>query len=319
MKITVLDRCTVTRGDIDLSILNQLGALSIYDVVPAEHLIETIQDADAVICNKAKITAEVMESCPNLKYIGLFATGYDNIDIHEAAKRHIIVSNAPNYSTMSVAQHTFALLLNLSSNMIKYDASVHNADWIHSTVFTYLKYPITEICGKNLGIVGFGAIGRAVAAIGRAFGMNILIYTRTQPSDCPYRCVSFEELLKESDYITLHCPLTEKTRNLIDAGALGKMKATAYLINTSRGAVIDEDALAAALRNGTIAGAGIDVLTAEPMQKDHPYFTAPNCIITPHVAWASTEARSRLIQIVYHNLESYIKGTPVNNVAREVK
>ena len=316
MNITVLDRCTVTRGDIDLGILQNLGNLKIYDVIPEEHLVETIQDADVIICNKAKISAHVMAKSPNLKYIGLFATGYDNLDIQEAARRGIVVCNAPGYSTMSVAQHTFSLLLNLASNTISYNDSVHNGDWIQSSVFTYLKFPIMEISEKKLGIIGYGAIGRAVAEIGRAFGMHPLIHTRTLPKNCPFPIVPFDTLLAESDFVTLHCPLTKQTKHLINANALSKMKKTAYLINTSRGGVIDEDALAAALHSGSIAGAGIDVLTTEPMRNGHPYFTAPNCIITPHIAWASVEARHRLIKIVYENLEAFLRGTPINNVAQ---
>ncbi len=318
MKITVLDQNTVTRGDIDLSVLAKLGELTLHNVIPENQLIDTIKDADAVICNKAKMTAEVMRQCPKLKYIGLFATGYDNVDTAEAAKRGIVVCNAPNYSTMSVAQHTFSLLLNLASNTAAYHASVQNGDWINSAAFTYLKYPIVEISGKTLGIIGYGAIGRAVAEIGRAFGMNVFIYTRTKPKDFPaaYRLVSFAEILTNSDFLTLHCPLTPQTKNLIDASALASMKKTAYLINTSRGGVIEEQALADALRSGQIAGAGIDVLASEPMKKDHPYFTAPNCILTPHVAWASAEARQRLLEIVYQNLEAFLKGNPIHNVAQ---
>ena len=257
-----------------------------------------------------------MAKSPNLKYIGLFATGYDNIDIQEAARRGIVVCNAPGYSTMSVAQHTFSLLLNLASNTISYNDSVHNGDWIQSSVFTYLKFSIMEISEKKLGIIGYGAIGRAVAEIGRAFGMHPLIHTRTLPKNCPFPIVPFDTLLAESDFVTLHCPLTKQTKHLINANALSKMKKTAYLINTSRGGVIDEDALAAALHSGSIAGAGIDVLTTEPMRNGHPYFTAPNCIITPHIAWASVEARHRLIKIVYENLEAFLRGTPINNVAQ---
>ena len=317
MRLTVLDRCTVTRGDISLDELERFGELKIYDVIPENRLAETIRDADAVICNKAKITADVMAQCPHLKYVGLFATGYDNVDIREAARRGIVVCNAPGYSTDSVAQHTFSLLLNLASNTVAYNASVHSGDWMRSSVFTNLKYPITEISGKKLGIVGYGAIGRAVAELGRAFGMLPLIHTRTVPAACPYPVVSFDTLLAESDFITLHCPLNDQTRHLIDAAAISKMKKTAYLINTSRGGVIEEEALAEALHAGRLAGAGIDVLAEEPMRHDHPYFSAPNCIITPHIAWASTEARRRLIKLVCENLDAFLRGSPVNNVARK--
>lgn len=317
MRLMVLDRCTVTRGDISLDELKRFGELKIYDVIPENRLAETIRGADAVICNKARITSDVMAQCPHLKYVGLFATGYDNVDIREAARRGIVVCNAPGYSTDSVAQHTFSLLLNLASNTVAYNASVHSGDWMRSSVFTYLKYPITEISGKKLGIAGYGAIGRAVAALGRAFGMLPLIHTRTAPAACPYPVVSFDTLLAESDFITLHCPLNDQTRHLINAAAISKMKKTAYLINTSRGGVIEEEALAEALHAGRLAGAGIDVLAEEPMRHDHPYFSAPNCIITPHIAWASTEARRRLIKLVCENLDAFLRGSPVNNVARK--
>ncbi len=315
MKITVLDRCTVTRGDIDINRLSDLGDLSVFDVVPDRELPHVLSGTDAVICNKARITADVMDRCPDLVYIGLFATGYDNIDTKAAAERGIAVCNAPGYSTMSVAQHAFSLLLNLASNTVSYNASVQNGGWMSASSFTYLEYPMTELAGKNLGIVGYGAIGKKTAEIGAAFGMHPLIFTRTEPSVCPYECVSFDSLLERSDFISLHCPLTPDTRHMINETALNKMKPSAYIINTSRGGVIDENALAAALRSGRIAGAGIDVLENEPMRDDCPYFGLNNCIITPHVAWATLEARTRLMDIVYGNLEAFIKGSCVNNVA----
>lgn len=319
MNITVLEKNSVTPGgDIDLTPLIKLGDVKIYDSIPDGKLEDIVSGAEAVICSKAKFTKEVLEKCSDLKYIGLWATGYDNIDISAADKLGIVVSNVPGYSTQSVAQHTFAIILNLATNMISYDRSVRNGDWIRSQMFTYLSYPITEICGKTLGIIGYGAIGRAVADIGAAFGMKPLIYTRTRPEICPYDIVSFDELMTKSDFVTIHCPLNDATRRIINSESLSKMKKTAYLINTSRGGVIDEAALAEALRLRKIAGAGIDVLDGEPMRADHPLYALPNCIITPHVAWASSEARIRLFNIVCNNLKAYQSGMPINNVTSSV-
>lgn len=317
-KIVILEKNSVTpNGDICLDSIIDLGNAVVYDSVPSGELCDIVKGAEAVICSKAKFTAEVLEKCPDLRYIGLWATGYDNIDVSAACEKGIKVCNVPGYSTDSVAQHTFAMILNLASNSIKYDKSVHDGDWKKAKIFTYLDFPIMEISGKKLGIIGYGSIGKSVAKIGEAFGMEPVIYTRTKPSDCPYPVVSLDELLETSDFITLHCPLTDKTRKLINRETISKMKKTAYIINTSRGAVIDEDALAEALCSGKIAGAGIDVLDGEPMREDHPFFDAPNCIITPHIAWASIEARQRLVNIVYDNLKAYIDGSPINNVAKK--
>ena len=319
-KIVVLEKNSVTpAGDISLEMIENLGDVTIYDSVPAGKLEDVVKDAEAVICSKAKFTESVLENCPKLKYIGLWATGYDNINVCAAAKKGITVSNVPGYSTNSVAQHTFAMILNLASNSIKYDKSVHDGDWKKASIFTYLDFPIMEISGKKLGILGYGAIGKAVAKIGEAFGMQPIIHTRTKPENCSYPVVSLDELLAEADFLTLHCPLTDATRKIINKETLSKMKKTAYVINTSRGGTIDEAALAEALHAGTIAGAGIDVLDGEPMREDHPFFDAPNCIITPHVAWASFEARRRLVNIVYENLKAYIDGAPINNVERFCK
>lgn len=318
MKILVLEKNTISpNDDISFEPIKLLGDVQIYDMLPDMPLETVVCDADAVICNKAKFTSSVIEKCPNLKYIGLWATGYDNVDIAAAKKNNLVVCNCPGYSTMSVAQHTFSMILNLASNMISYDKSVANGDWKNSPMFTYLTYPIIEIYNKNLGIIGYGSIGKAVAKIGVAFGMNPIIYTRTQPKDCPYEVTDLDTLLRKSDFVTLHCPLTEDTNKLINTEALSKMKKTAFLINTSRGGVIDENALAEALHNGSIAGAGIDVLSSEPMSQNHPYFNAPNCIITPHIAWASLEARKRLFDIVTNNLQAFLNNSPINNVANK--
>lgn len=314
MKITVLDRNTITNGDISLVELETLGEVSFYDLLSAEEIVEVAKDADAILCNKANIDSFVVNGCPNLKYVGLFATGYNNIDLEACSARNIVVANAPGYSTNSVAQNVFSFILELSGKLSLYNASVHDGDWVKSKQFSYFPFPIQEIYGKTLGIYGFGTIGKAVAKIADAFGMKVIISTRTKPKDSAYLVVDKEQLFAESDFLTLHCPLTPETRELVNKETLSLMKPTAYLINTSRGGVINESELAAALNDGKIAGAGLDVLTVEPMKEGNPLLTAKNCLITPHIAWASFEARKRLITLVADNFRAFINGKPKNVV-----
>ncbi|MGN1234571.1 MAG: D-2-hydroxyacid dehydrogenase [Christensenellaceae bacterium] len=313
MKITVLDFCTVTReGDVDFSALEALGQVRYADLVDEKEIVEKYSDTEVFLINKAKITEAVLSGCPNLKYVGTFATGYNNVDA-EACKRHgVTVCNAPAYSTEAVSQHTFALLLTLAGSVNRYASSVANGDWVKSKAFSYFSYPLTEICGKTLGIVGMGNIGRSVAKLAEAFSMKVLVHSRTLKEG--FVNVSLQELLASSDFVTLHCPLTKENERMIDADALKRMKPTAYLINTARGGLIDEQALADALNAGAIAGAGLDVMTAEPMQADNPLLTAKNCVMTPHIAWAPLETRRRLFEIVLNNLKSYLAGSPVNRV-----
>ncbi len=313
MKITVLDKCTLTVGDIDFSPIEALGQVEYFDILSKEDIISCAKDSDAIICNKAVIDGEIMENCKNLKYIGLFATGYNNIDLEEASLRNIAVVNVPGYSTNSVAQLTMAYILSQTTSLAKYDASTHNGEWIKSHTFSYFPYPIAELAGKTLGIYGMGAIGRKVAQCAESFDMNVIVHTRTV-RDNDYEYVSLEELFKRSDYISLHAPLTEENKGLICKKTLSMMKPTAYLINTSRGGVVNEQDLADALNNGTIAGAAIDVLTVEPMSSETPLLKAKNCTITPHIAWASIESRKRLIQKVAENIKAYQNGTPQNVV-----
>ncbi len=314
MKVIILDRCTVTNEDISFESLERLGDVTFFDVIPRKELAEKIGDADAVICNKAIIDRDVMEKCPNLKYIGLFATGYNNIDLECASERGICVANAPGYSTEAVAQHTFALILALAGSLCDYTDSTRNGGWIKSKNFSYFPFPIAELQGKTLGVFGYGSIGREVAKIGRAFNMNILVSTRTPAKCTDAECVPLCELLKRADYITLHAPLTKETERMINRETLAMMKKSAYLINTSRGGAIDEDALAEALNEGKIAGAGLDVLTLEPMSESNPLRLAKNCLITPHVAWAPKETRARLVELVAKNLEAFMAGNPINKV-----
>lgn len=314
MKITVLDKCTVTNGDVSLSPLEALGEIRYFDTVAPRDIPSVIGDSDAVICNKAKITAEIMDACENLKYIGLFATGYNNIDIRAAAERGIAVCNVPGYSTDSVAQLTFAFILRFATSIDKYSASVANGDWANSKTFSYLSFPISELAGKTLGIFGLGDIGRAVARIGQAFGMNVIATSRRKMIVQGVEFVTMEELFKRSDYLTFHCPLTEQTRGLVNRDTLALMKPSAVLINTSRGGVVEEEALRDALNSGAIRGAGIDVLDTEPMTPGHPYLDAKNICITPHVAWGSLEARVRLIDVVAENIRTFSEGGIKNRV-----
>lgn len=314
MRLVILDTCTITNGDVSLAELEALGEVRFYDLVPPAELPAVLRDAEGVICNKAKITAELIEACPRLRYIGLFATGYNNIDCAAATARGIPVCNVPDYSTRSVAQHVFALILQFAGHLKEYDASVHRGDWVASQKFSCFPYPIEELDGKTLGIYGLGAIGREVARIGRAFHMRVIAYTRTPRPTEGVTLVSEEELFSQADYLTLHCPLTPDTAHAVDAAALARMKPSAVLINTARGGVVEEGALTEALKNGAIRGAGIDVLDDEPMREGHPYLTAPHCVLTPHIGWAALESRKRLITAVAENVRAFEAGTPQNVV-----
>ncbi|MBR0236345.1 MAG: D-2-hydroxyacid dehydrogenase [Clostridia bacterium] len=315
MKIAVLDRCTVTNGDVSLDEIKTLGDVKFYDVVPPCDIPAAIGDADAVICNKAKITDEIMEKCKNLRYIGLFATGYNNIDTAAASRRGIAVCNVPGYSTDSVAQQVFAMILHFATSADMYSASVARGDWTKSKTFSYFAYPLTELAGKTLGIFGFGTIGKKVAEIGMAFGMKIIAVAHKPTSYTNVEFVNTNVLFARSDYLTLHCPLTDETRGVVNADTLALMKKSAVLINTARGGCVDERALVDALNGGMIAGAGIDVLDTEPMTAGHPYLSAKNIFITPHVAWGSYEARVRLIGLVCDNVRAFTQGKPINVVS----
>ncbi len=312
MHQVILDRLTLTREDIDFLPLTSICDTEFYDILSKEDIIRVCADADILLCNKAVIDAEIMDACGKLKFIGLFATGYNNIDIEYAAKKGIAVCNVPGYSTNSVAQLAFTFIMMFATNAHKYNDSVHSGDWIRSHAFSYFPFPMTELHGKRLGIFGCGEIGRAIGRIGESFGMDVVYTSRTERDG--YKFVGLDELLSTSDFISLNCPLTKQTEKLINKDTLAKMKKTAFLINTSRGGVIVEPDLAKALADGVIAGAGLDVLTLEPMREDNVLLSAPNCIITPHVAWASIEARTRLIKLVAENVTSFLNGTPINKV-----
>ncbi|MBE6631902.1 MAG: D-2-hydroxyacid dehydrogenase [Ruminococcaceae bacterium] len=312
MKIVILDRCTVTAGDIDFSPLDCLGNVEYYDIVSSEQIVSVANDAEVLVCNKAKISGEIMRACPSLKLICLFATGYDNIDILTARELGIKVCNAPDYSSYSVAQEAIAFILHFSNQIAKYNDLVQDGYWTKYKTFTGFYQPICELYGKTLGIIGCGNIGQKTAKMAEAMGMNVCIYSRTK-KDLPYEFVSFEELMKRSDFISVHCPLTDETREIINKDSIALMKPTAYIINTSRGGTICEKDLAEALKERRIAGAGIDVLTQEPMKEDCLYKGIENCIIAPHVGWASLEARKRLIGIVEQNIKDFIDGNSLKN------
>lgn len=313
MKLIILDKCTVTNGDVDLSPLERFGEVEYYDLLPKEEIKRVLAGADAVVCNKAKIDREIIEAS-TLKFIGVFATGYNNIDVAAATERGIAVCNVPGYSTDSVAQLTISLLLELAGNASTYARSVAAGDWKRSKQFSYFFAPITEIKGKTLGIYGLGTIGKAVAKIALAFGMKVIAYSRTPKNIEGITDVDKETLFRESDFLSFHCPLNPDSALAINKDTLALMKPTAFLINTARGGVVDEVALAEALENEKIAGAALDVLTDEPMSDTCPLFGAKNCIITPHIAWAALETRVRLIDLVAKNLEAFENGAPINKV-----
>lgn len=314
MKIVILEAATVSKNDVSFEEIYRLGEVREYPLTPVDKIVEYVGDAEAVLCNKTPFTAEVLEACHNLKYIGLCATGYNNIDVAAATRLGITVCNAPAYSNAAVAQQVFSFILRYTNRTSAYNRFVHNGGWIRSETFSAFEYPITELAGKTLGIIGYGRIGRQVAKIAHAFDMNVIVNTRTAKQDSSVKFVGLKELLSKSDMITLHCPLTDETNGLIDLDALKLCKPTAILINTSRGAVINEADLAYALDNDIIAGAGLDVLCEEPMSADNPLLNAKNCIITPHIAWAPIDTRKRLITIVADNLSAFINGKPINTV-----
>jgi glycerate dehydrogenase len=312
MKIVVLDGYTNNPGDISWGPIESVGSLTVHERTPAGEIVARAADANVVLTNKAVVGRAEIEALPNLKYIGVLATGYNCVDTAAARERGIPVCNVPEYSTPNVVQATFALLLELTNHVGHHAQTVRAGRWSACPDFCYWDGDLVELAGLTLGIVGYGRIGQSVAAVGRAFGMKILAHRRN-PGSNP-ECVDLEMLLRESDVVSLHCPLTPDTKELIDARRIGLMKPTAFLLNTARGALVNEADLAAALNAGRIAGAGLDVLSVEPPPASNPLLTAKNCIITPHVAWATRNARQRLIEITAANLRAFAAGTPRNVV-----
>lgn len=314
MKIVITDAATVCDESISLDDIKALGDTYIYPLSDNAELIERINDADIVICNKTNFTADVLRHAPRLKYIGLFATGYNNIDLDYCNAHGITVCNVPGYSTEAVAQHTIAFILALVNRVGEYNETVKQGDWVKSQTFSYFPLPLLELNGKTLGIVGYGSIGRRVADIAKAFGMRVLVHNRRAVNDNSVTQVDFDTLLCEADFVSMHCPLNEDSRGMMNADAFAKMKKGAYFINTARGPLVDENALSDALISGKLAGAGVDVLCTEPMTPDCPLLNVPNCFITPHIAWAGVETRRRLIKVVAKNIECFLNGNPQNTV-----
>lgn len=314
MKIVMLDAYTTNPGDLSWDNFNSLGDLTVYDRTPADKIIERAYDADIVITNKTPITKETIDCLPNLKFIALMSTGYNIVDYVYLKEKGIPVSNIPSYSTDAVAQLVMSFILELSMNVGLHSKSVRDGEWSDCADFCYWKTPLTELSGKILGIFGLGKIGRAVAERAKAFGMNIVAYVPRIHGDEPdyVKLVSLDEMLSVSDVISMHCPLTPETEGVVNEEFIAKMKDGAYFINTSRGTVVNETALADALNSEKLGGAGLDVLSTEPPMKDNPLLTAKNCFITPHIAWASFETRKRLVSILYDNISAFIKGKPQN-------
>lgn len=317
MKIVVLDGYSLNPGDLSWKEIESLGECKIYDRSTTAEAIKRAWDADAILTNKVAFRKETLEILPNLKYIGVLATGYNTIDIETAKQKGIIVTNIPAYSTDSVAQMVFAHLLTISNRVEHYTEEVKKGNWTQSKDFTFWDTPLFELNGKTIGIIGLGHIGMAVARISMAFGMKVIALTSQQKENLPngILSVSKEELFKQSDIVTLHSPLTPETRNLVNAEMLSLMKPWAILINTSRGPLINEKDLADSLNNKQILAAGVDVLSSEPPKADNPLLTARNCFITPHIAWATIEARTRLMQIATQNLRGFINGEIQNKIS----
>ena len=318
MKIVVLDGYGLNPGDLSWSGMEALGELTVYDRTSPSELLERSEGAEVLITNKTLITAENMTELPNLKYIGVLATGYNVVDIDAAKARGIVVTNIPAYSTNSVAQMVFAHVLNITQHVGHYADENAKGRWASNADFCYWDTNLVELDGKKMGIVGLGNIGKATARIALAFGMEVLAYTSKEQKDLPQgvKKVTLDELFAESDVLSLHCPLTPDTKEMVNAERLRMMKPNAILINTGRGPLVNEQDLADALNEGRIAGAGLDVLSVEPALANNPLLSAKNCFITPHIAWATKEARTRLMDIAVNNLKSYQEGNIINNVAK---
>lgn len=314
MKIVVTDGYALNPGDLSWEGLEQFGDVTVYDRTPPELVVERLRDADAMITNKVPVSAELLEQLPNLKYIGVTATGYNIIDTEVCRERGVVVANVPAYSTAAVAQMTWAHIFNLLNQVALHADSVRSGEWSNCKDFCYWKTPQPALENMTLGLIGFGNIGQGVAAAAKGFGVRVLVSTRTLRDVPDVEFVSREELLSQSDIVSLHCPQTPETEKLINAESIGLMKPGAFIINTSRGGLIDETALADALNSGRLAGAGLDVLSTEPPAEDNPLISAKNCFITPHIAWAGTAARQSLMNQTVANLRAFLDGEPVNRV-----
>ena len=314
-KIVVLEGYASNPGDLSWEKFAALGELTVYDRTAPEEILPRIRDAQIVLINKTRLTAELLAQCPHLRMIGVMATGYNVVDVDAAKRLGITVCNVPGYSTMAVAQMTFALLLEMTQQVGLHNSSVHAGRWTQAPDFCYWDAPLTELDGKTMGLIGYGAIGQAVGRIAQAFGLRLLVTARHErPVPAGARFVSAEELLREADIVSLHCPQTAENLHMIDAAALETMKNGAILLNTARGGLIDEQAVADALKRGKLRFYGADVVSAEPIDADNPLLTAPNCYLTPHIAWAPKETRVRLHGVVLENLRAFLAGRPQNVV-----
>lgn len=316
MQIVVLDGHTLNPGDLSWADLEALGPSTIYDRTPVEEIIARAANCEIVLTNKAVLSREIITRLPHLRYIGVTATGYNVVDVEAAREQNVVVTNVPNYAELSVPQMVFAHLLNLTLHVADHGRGVAADRWTESEDFCYWDFPLVELAGLTMGIVGFGRIGQATAKIAGAFGMNVLAYDVNLPSNPPaeIRFVGLDDLFCQSDVVSLHCPLTPMTHKLVNADRLALMKPSAYLINTSRGPLVDKAALAEALNVSRLAGAGLDVLSAEPPPADNPLLTAKNCCITPHIAWATRASRRRLLDATIANVQAFLAREPQNVV-----
>ena len=315
MKLVILDAYASNPGDLSWDLFREFGELTIYDRTPAELVVERIRDAELVFLNKAPLSRETLAACPKLKLVVVLATGYNVVDVAAARELGITVCNVPAYSTQAVTQMTFALLLEMTQRVGMHAQAVREGQWQRNPDFCFWNAPLAELAGKTLGIVGYGAIGQAVGQVALAFGMKLLVTARHEkPVPEGARFVTLDELLAQSDVVSLHCPQTAENLHMINAAALSQMKDGALLINTARGGLIDETAVAAALRSGKLGGFAADVVAREPILESNPLLTAPNCYLTPHIAWAPFETRQRLHHIAAENVRAFLNGTPQNVV-----
>ncbi len=313
MKIVILDGYTENPGDLSWEGLEKLGELTVYEHTQAQDILSRIADAEVVLTNKTPISAQTIDAKPNLKYIGLLATGFNVVDIDAAKRRGIVVANIPTYGTTAVAQYVFALLLEICHHVGHHNQAVQEGRWTACRDFCFWDYPLIELAGKTMGIIGYGRIGRATAQIARAFGMKVVAYDAFATGE---ELVSLDELLSQSDVISLHCPLTRENTGLINRDTLAKMKDGAIIINTARGPLINEPDLREALLSGKVLGAALDVVAVEPIQSDNVLLGLDNCLITPHIAWAPKESRQRLMDVAVENVAAFLAGQPINNVAK---
>ncbi len=314
MKIVVLDGYTENPGDLDWNGFAEMGEVTVYDRSEEAQVAERIQDADAVIVNKVRMTRELMEAHPKLRYIGVLATGYDVVDIEAAGDLHIAVTNVPGYGTDTVAQYAIALLLEVTSRIGHHAARVKEGEWARNADWCFWEYPLLELSGRTMGIIGYGRIGRRVGEIAQALGMKILFHDAFAQEDGSGEKVSLVELLQRSDVVSMHCPLTKENDSLINKKTLAMMKSHAILINNARGKLINECDLAQALQDGTIYAAALDVVREEPIRSDNPLLECDNCLITPHISWASKEARSRIMDTAAENLAEFLRGNQQNRI-----